>query len=55
MANLILKLIIVVISSLKVITYIGIGFIGIMLIQLISYRVFHFNIYKTLVRKFMEV
>lgn len=35
--------------------YIFIGFIGAMFIQLISYRVFHFNIYKTVLKKFMEV
>lgn len=35
--------------------YAIIGFIGLMFIQLISYRVFHFNIYKTVLKKFMEV
>lgn len=30
--------------------YIFIGFIGAMLIQLISYRVFKFNIYKKLIK-----
>lgn len=35
--------------------YTIIGFIGLMFIQLISYRVFKFNIYKTILRKFMEV
>lgn len=35
--------------------YTIIGFIGLMFIQLISYRVFHFNIYKTVLKKFMEV
>ena len=35
--------------------YTIIGFIGLMFIQLVSYRVFKFNIYKTILRKFMEV
>jgi hypothetical protein len=35
--------------------YTIIGFIGLMFIQLISYRVFKFNIYKKIFRKFMEV
>ena len=35
--------------------YAIIVFIGLMFIQLISYRVFKFNIYKKILRKFMEV
>ncbi len=35
--------------------YTIIGFIGAMFIQLISYRVFKVNIYKILLKKFMEV
>lgn len=35
--------------------YTIIGFIGLMFIQLVSYRVFKFNIYKKILRKFMEV
>lgn len=35
--------------------YAIIGFIGLMFIQLVSYRVFKFNIYKKILRKFMEV
>lgn len=35
--------------------YTIIGFIGAMFIQLISYRVFKFNIYRTVLKKFMEV
>ena len=35
--------------------YAIIGMIGLMRIQLISYRVFKVNLYKKLVRKFMEV
>ena len=34
--------------------YIFIIFILIMIIQLISYRVFHFNLYKWLYKKLME-
>ena len=34
--------------------YTIIGFIGLMFIQLVSYRVFKFNIYKKILRKFME-
>ncbi len=32
--------------------YTIIGFIGAMIIQLVSFRVFKFNMYKTLLRKF---
>lgn len=35
--------------------YAIIGFIGLMFIQLISYRVFKVNLYKKIIRKFMEV
>jgi hypothetical protein len=35
--------------------YTIIGFIGLMVIQLVSYRVFKFNIYKKILRKFVEV
>jgi len=35
--------------------YTIIGFIGLMFIQLVSYRVFKFNIYKKILRKFVEV
>lgn len=35
--------------------YAIIGFIGLMFIQLVSYRVFKFNIYKKILRKFLEV
>lgn len=34
--------------------YLFIAFILIMIIQLISYRVFHFNLYKWLYKKLME-
>lgn len=34
--------------------YMFIGFIMFMIIQLISYRVFHFNLYKWLYKKLME-
>lgn len=33
------------------IAYAVIGFIGAMLIQLVSYRVFNFNIYKTILKR----
>lgn len=35
--------------------YVFIAFILAMFIQLISYRVFKINIYKTLIKRFMEV
>lgn len=35
--------------------YAIIGFIGLMFIQLISYRIFKVNLYKKLIKKFMEV
>lgn len=35
--------------------YVVIAFILAMFIQLISYRVFKINIYKTLIKRFMEV
>lgn len=48
-----------IITGLSIITilalYTIIGFIATMFIQLISYRVFKFNIYKTVLKKFMEV
>lgn len=49
----------IIITGLFTIILLGIyalsGFAIAMLIQLVSYRVFKFNIYKTLYRKFMEV
>ena len=38
-----------------IIGYAIIGFIGLMFIQLISYRVFKVNLYKKIIKKFMEV
>lgn len=35
--------------------YAIIEFIGLMFIQLISYRIFKVNLYKKLIKKFMEV
>lgn len=54
MGILIEKLLLVLIATGVLAKYIAIGFIVIMLIQLISYRILNFNIYKTLLRK-MEV
>lgn len=51
MGILIEKLLLVLISTAVITKCIAIGFIAIMLTQLISYRIFNFNIYKTLLRK----
>lgn len=45
------KLLLVLIATGVITKYIAIGFIAFMLIQLISYRIFNMNIYKTLLRK----
>lgn len=49
------KLLLTLVATLEFSKYIVIGFIVLMFIQLISYRVFKFNIYKTVLKKFMEV
>ena len=48
------KLLLVLVATGVITKYIAIGFIGMMFIQLISYRKFNFNIYKTLLRKFEQ-
>ena len=48
------KLLLVLVATGVITKYIAIGFIGMMLIQLISYRKFNFNIYKTLLKKFEQ-
>lgn len=37
------------------VVYVFLAFTGAMLIQLISYRIFKINIYKTIIKRFMEV
>jgi hypothetical protein len=48
------KLLVVLIATGVVTKYMIIGFTAFMFIQLISYRLFNFNIYKTILKK-MEI
>lgn len=51
MENMIIKLIVTLLTGLKVLGILALAFIVINLIQLISYRVFKVNLYKILCRK----
>lgn len=46
------KLLVVLVATGVMTKYIAIGLSILMLIQLISYRIFNFNIYKTILKKF---
>ena len=46
------KLLLVLIATGVITKYMIIGFTAFMFIQLVSYRLFNFNIYKTLLKKF---
>lgn len=48
------QMILLVFDIILISIYMFIGFIMFMIIQLISYRVFHFNLYKWLYKKLME-
>lgn len=48
------QMILLVFDIILISIYMFIGFIMFMIIQLISYRVFHFNLYKWLCKKLME-
>lgn len=48
------QMILLVFDIILISMYIFVGFIIFMIIQLISYRVLHFNLYKWLYKKLME-